>query len=124
MRASVNGDTFTGVTVVVQNGRHYTYFNDHPIDLAAGATLDAGLLAGVVLRRASARDLPALLWRGASSRRDITRHRQVDSFTTASTVTVETSDGRPLPLQLDGDYVGDVQQARFDIAPRALTVAS
>ena len=51
-------DASPGVTAVVQNGEHYTYFHDRPIDLARGATLDGGTLAGVVLRRASVLGLP------------------------------------------------------------------
>jgi diacylglycerol kinase family enzyme len=123
LRVHVDGATFTGITAVVQNGRHYTYFNDHPIDLAAGASLDGGRLAGVVLRRGSPRDLPTLLWRGLSSRREVAAHRQVDAFTTAGEVIVEAVE-RPLPLQLDGDYVGDVERATFELVPQALYVAS
>ena len=122
LRVSVDANEFSGITAVVQNGHHYTYFNDHPIDLAAGATLDGGRLAGVVLRRGSPVDLPTLLWRGLSSRRDIGAHRQVDAFTTSTGVTVEAVD-RPLPLQLDGDYVGDVERAHFELVPQALRVA-
>jgi diacylglycerol kinase family enzyme len=122
MRVTVDGRTFTGITTVVQNGHHYTYFHDRPIDLAAGASLDSGSLAGVILRRGSPRDLPALLWRGLSPRREIGAHRQVDSFTTTSAVSVVAID-RPLPLQLDGDYVGDVEHATFELVPGALHVA-
>ena len=123
LRVSVDANVFSGITAVVQNGHHYTYFNDHPIDLAAGATLDGERLAGVVLRRGSPLDLPTLLWRGLSSRRDVSAHRQVDAFTTTTGVTVEAVD-RPLPLQLDGDYVGNVERAHFELVPRALSVAS
>ena len=37
---------------------------------------------------------------------------------------VHTSDGRALPLQVDGDYVGEVAEARYSILPAALTVVS
>ncbi len=122
LRVTVDANEFTGITAVVQNGHHYTYFNDHPIDLAAGATLDGAQLAGVVLRRGSPLDLPTLLWRALSSRREVGTHRQVDAFTTTTGVTVEAVD-RPLPLQLDGDYVGDVERAHFELVPQALRVA-
>jgi diacylglycerol kinase family enzyme len=37
---------------------------------------------------------------------------------------VSSADGRPLPLQVDGDYIGLVQEARFGIRPAALNVIS
>ena len=39
-------------------------------------------------------------------------------------MTVGTSDGRPLPLQVDGDYIGEVAEARYSILPLALNVVS
>ena len=122
MRVSADGNTFSGITAVVQNGGHYTYFNDRPIDLAPGASLDGGRLAGAVLRRGSPLDVPSLLWRGASRSGALARHRQVDAFTTATGVTVEAADGRPLPLQLDGDYIGELERVEFDLQPGALSV--
>jgi len=117
-----DGAALAGISAVVQNGEHYTYFNDHPIDLAAGAALDGGTLAGVVLRRGSLRDVPGLVWRGLSASREFAGHRQVDAFTTTSSLSVESADGRPVPLQLDGDYLGEVAVAHFELLPRALSV--
>ena len=37
---------------------------------------------------------------------------------------MRSADGRPLPLQVDGDYLGDVSEARYSILPRALNVVS
>ena len=37
---------------------------------------------------------------------------------------MRSADGRPLPLQVDGDYLGEVAEARYSIRPRALTVVS
>jgi diacylglycerol kinase family enzyme len=122
MFVSAGGKTYSGVTAVVQNGEHYTYFHDRPIDLAVGATLDGGTLSGVVLRRASLVGIPTLVVRGM--RGSIARHRRVASFGEALTVTVSSATGRPLPLQVDGDYIGEVTEARFQIRPRALTVVA
>jgi hypothetical protein len=52
------------------------------------------------------------------------RHRQVTGFTGARDAAVRSADGRPVPLQVDGDYIGDVVEARYDVAPRALSVVS
>ena len=122
MQVRAGGATFTGITAVVQNAAHYTYFNDRPIDLAAGASLDGGMLAGAVLRRGSPLDLPSLLWRGVSPSHAFADHRQVDAFTTRTGVSVQSADGSALPLQLDGDYIGDVERAEFEIVPAALSV--
>ena len=62
---SVGEETVVGVTTIVQNAAHYTYFHDRPIDLAQGASLDGGTLASVVLRRASLLAAPTLLARAA-----------------------------------------------------------
>ena len=37
-------------------------------------------------------------------------------------LTVRTADGRPLPLQADGDFLGEVAEARYSILPDALNV--
>jgi diacylglycerol kinase family enzyme len=39
-------------------------------------------------------------------------------------LTVRASDDRPLPLQVDGDYLGAVEEARYSIMPRALHVVA
>ena len=75
--STVGGETFAGVTTIVQNAEHYTYFHDRPIDLAAGATLDGGTLAGVVLRRASLLGAPSLLRARVLGAAASARHRQV-----------------------------------------------
>jgi diacylglycerol kinase family enzyme len=37
---------------------------------------------------------------------------------------VRSADGRPLPLQVDGDYLGEVTEARYSIMPQALNVVA
>ena len=37
---------------------------------------------------------------------------------------MRTADGRPLPLQVDGDYLGDVAEARYSILPGRLNVVA
>ena len=39
-------------------------------------------------------------------------------------LTVESTDGRPLPLQVDGDYLGEVAEARYSILTQALNVVA
>jgi diacylglycerol kinase family enzyme len=121
---NAGGEPIAGVTAVVQNAPHYTYFHDHPVDLADGASLDGGTLSGVVLRRASVLGAPSLIARGVIARARVSRHRQVSAFEGVTSVTVSSAAGRPLPLQVDGDYIGDVTEARFTIRPGALNVVA
>lgn len=122
MRVAVAGQSFSGVTLVVQNAKRYTYFNEHPVSLAPDGALDSGTLSGVVLRRGSPLDVPSLMLRALTRSRGVAGHRQVSTFTTATEVIVESADGRPLLLQLDGDYIGEVRGARFSVIPAALRV--
>ncbi|MCW2968444.1 MAG: hypothetical protein JWM71_2216 [Solirubrobacteraceae bacterium] len=119
-----NGETCSGVTVVVQNGDPFTYFRNRPIRLADGGRIDDGSLSGVVLRRSTPTVMPTIIWRAFSKRAAVTRHRAVDGFTGLQELTVRSTDGRPIPLQVDGDHIGDVMEATYGIAPHALAVVS
>ena len=124
MFVEVGGETLVGVTTIVQNAEHYTYFHKRPVDLAEGASLDGGTLSGVVLRRGTLLGAPSLLLRGVLGSGRLARHRQVTGFAGVTSLTVSSATGRPLPLQVDGDYIGEVTEARFAIRPRALTVVA
>ena len=54
----------------------------------------------------------------------MTDHRRVSSITPTESLTIESVDGRALPLQTDGDYLGAVQRADFSVLPEALSVIS
>jgi diacylglycerol kinase family enzyme len=124
MVAHADGKTLEGVTTIVQNGSPFTYFQNRPIEVAEGAALDSGALAGCVLHRARLFDMPSIAWRAFSRHARIARHRHVSSFPALTELTVQSADGRPLPLQVDGDYIGEVAEARYSILPRALHVVS
>ncbi len=124
MFVSVGEETVAGVTAIVQNASHYTYFHDRPIDLAAGATLDGGTLSSVVLRRASLFGAPSLLARAVLGGGGVGGHRQVSSFEAITSLTVSSAGGRPLALQVDGDHIGEVSEARFTIRPGLLSVVA
>jgi diacylglycerol kinase family enzyme len=119
-----DGEPLRGVTAVVQNGDPFTYFKDRPIHAAEGARLDDGALSGVVLRRATPTVMPTVIWRLFSERASLLRHRAIDGFGGVEEVVVRSADGRPIPLQVDGDHVGDVTEATYGIAPHALPVVA
>jgi diacylglycerol kinase family enzyme len=124
LEATIGDDVIAGVTAIVQNAAPYTYFGNRPVDLGEGATLDSGDLAGVVLCRASPIDIPTVLWRALSARARIARHRRVHAFTGIHGLTVRTADGRPLPLQVDGDYIGEADEAEFAVHPSGIRIVA
>jgi diacylglycerol kinase family enzyme len=124
MVAHAGEQRMEGVTTIVQNGSPFTYFQNRPIEIAEGAALDSGALSGCVLHRARPLDMPSIAWRAFSRHARIARHRHVSSFPELTELTVQSADGRPLPLQVDGDYIGEVDEARYSIMPGALHVIS
>jgi diacylglycerol kinase family enzyme len=119
-----DGREIEGVSAFVQNGTPYTYFRSRPIQLADGAALDSGDLAGVVLERANPVDMPTVLWRAFSPRAKIERHRQVTAFHGVDGITVRTLDERGVAVQVDGDFIGEFEEAVFSVAPGALSVVA
>lgn len=124
LHATLADDTLDGVTVIVQNSAPYTYFGKRAVEMGEGASLDSGDLAGVVLRRASPIDVPTIILRSLSRRARLGRHRQVHPFSGLSEVRVSSADSRPLPLQVDGDYIGEMQEAVFGVTPRGIGVVA
>jgi diacylglycerol kinase family enzyme len=121
---AVEDDLLDGVTAVVQNGSPFTFFKNRPIEIAENAALDSGTLSGCVLHRARPIDMPFIAWRAFSKRARLARHRQITPFSGVTELTVRSADGKPLPLQVDGDYLGEVDEARYSIVPRALNVVA
>ena len=124
LTALVGDEQLDGVTAIVQNSSPFTYFQNRPIEIAEDAALDSGTLSGCVLHRARPVDMPFIAWRAFSRRARLARHRQISSFRDATALTVRTADGKPLPLQVDGDYLGEVAEARYSILPQALNVVA
>jgi diacylglycerol kinase family enzyme len=118
------GETHRGVTAIVQNGDPFTYFQNRPLHLAEGATLTSGDLSGVVLHRSTPTVMPTVIWRIFSRRARIVRHRAISGFGGVQELLVRSEDGRELPVEVDGDFIGTVPEAVFGLEPGALTVVS
>ena len=110
------------VTVLMQNGNPYTYFGERRIVLIEDGGLFAGDLGGVALTRARARDLLPVLWRALSGRRPVTGHPAVAALSTGDGLVVRSLDHRTLPMQVDGDHIGDHREARFAVLAGGLRV--
>jgi len=118
------GQRLRGVTAVVQNGSPFTYFQNRPIEMAEGATLDSGALSGGILHRTTPLAMPSIAWRAFSPRARVSGHRQVTGLRDATELVVRSADERPLPLQVDGDYLGEVAEAHYSIMPGALKIVA
>ena len=122
VEVTAGGRTWTGIEGLVQNGDPFTYFGARPLRAAEGATLDSGDLAGVILHRATPLDVPTVAARLFARRLRVLDHRQVSGFAGVDRVVMRSADGRPVALQVDGDWVGDETDVEVSVVPRALTV--
>jgi diacylglycerol kinase family enzyme len=122
--ATADGRETRGVSVFVQNTQPYTYFRRRPINLSDGATLQSGDLSGAVLSRANVIDVPTIAFRLLSKRAPVGRHRRVHAFEGLQTLHVRSADERPVPVQVDGDYVGEDDEAVFSVLPGGLKIAA
>jgi len=118
----VDGRELEGIAALVQNSDPYTFFGTRPVHMAEGAGLETGTLAGIVLERALPHDIPAVLVRALSEQLAITGHRRVEGFSGARELTVRAAGSHALPIQVDGDMIGESTVARFTVEPRALGV--
>ena len=124
VEVEVDGRRTRGVTVIVQNSDPFTYFGPRPIRVNEGAALDSGALSLTVLERASALDMPTLIPRLFSARaKTVQRHRQVEGFQGVDWAQVRAIEGT-FPLQVDGDYIGDFEEASYGVVPNALSVVA
>jgi diacylglycerol kinase family enzyme len=124
LEIDVAGETVQGVSAFFQNGEPYTYFKSRPVNLVEGARLDSGDLAGVMLTRARPYDVPTVTFRALSGAARIARHRAITAFVGVRQATVRSLDGRPIPLQVDGDHMSDETVAELSVASGALHVVS
>jgi diacylglycerol kinase family enzyme len=103
---------------LVANGDPYTYAGSIPIHVAPEARFELGLDL-VAPKRVRATTLPRLLryvvtGRGQARSRELLYGHDLDR--------IEIACDRPLPLQADGEDLGDVEQAAFEAERGALAV--
>jgi diacylglycerol kinase family enzyme len=124
LEVEVAGERLRGVSAFFQNGSPYTYFKTRPVNLVDGARLDSGDFAGVVLTRARPYDVPTVTFRALSGAARIAKHRGVAAFAGVRGAVVRSVDGRPVPLQVDGDHIADETVAELVLGAGALQVVS
>jgi len=75
-----------------------------------------------VLTRARPYDVPTVTFRALSGAARIAKHKGIDAFGAFGEAVVRSTDGRTIPIQVDGDHIDDVTEARFSVAVGALRV--
>jgi diacylglycerol kinase family enzyme len=119
------GERYPGVTMVVQVSDPYTYFASRPIRICRDVDMNDGRLGAVILKKATPFEIPTVLARVFSAKPEtVAKHRQIESLTALERISVVTADGRPLPVQVDGDHVGDFEQIEYAVDPGGLAVVS
>jgi diacylglycerol kinase family enzyme len=102
--------------VLVANADPYTYLGSIPIHVAPNATLDSGLslVAPADVRPWTIPRLARFVVSGKGLPKSVHVVRDTDRL--------EVRCDRPLPLQADGEDLGDVTEAVFEAERRAVTV--
>jgi diacylglycerol kinase family enzyme len=112
-----------GVSVIVQNSDPYTYFGAHPIRICEGAGFRTGTLSLTMLTRATVLEFPTLLPRIFSGRAHVVqRHRRIVGYQGLETARVTALENRSFPLEVDGDYLGEADEAHYGVSPLALSI--
>lgn len=103
---------------IVCNSNPYTYLGPRPFQLCPRADLEKGL---DVMALRTMRTVPTLraVFR-AFGRGNSLRLKNVLYLHDQPALEIATA--RPMPLQLDGDYVGEAMRFTFAVEPRALSV--
>jgi diacylglycerol kinase family enzyme len=125
LEIEADGRLLTGVTMITQVSDPYTYFASRPIRICRDVEMDDGRRGAGVLKRATPFDIPTVLARVFSAKPEtVAKHRQMESMTGLDRLSVRTADGRPLPVQVDGDHVGDFEQIEYAVDPGGLAIVS
>jgi diacylglycerol kinase family enzyme len=119
---SAERERVEGVTVLIQNASPYTYFGDRGVEMAEGASLQSGDLAGLILKRTSPLDVPSIAWRALSPTARVAGHRQIEQFSAEKQLRISSLDERELPVQVDGDFIGSATEYTFSVVPGALSI--
>ena len=120
MHTSAAHTSVDGYFTIVLNTNPYTYLGNRPLDLSPAATFDRGLVAITFKSLKVGAILGGLggALRGGGMETSATVDVQTDL--SCLTVTSRGTSGRPFPFQLDGDYLGETLELRFEHRPNAV----
>jgi diacylglycerol kinase family enzyme len=104
--------------VIVANGAPWTYFGERPINPCPDADFDGGLDVMAMRKLKSVSSLAVV--RQMFDAKPRLKSRATFQVHDAAEFTV--SSDRPLAYQLDGDYLGEIEEVTFVSVPEALSV--
>ena len=123
VRVTAGGRSVEGVTAIVQNCDPLTYFGRRPVRVCEHAGFTTGTLSLAVLKRASLGEVLVLPPRAIlAGRPPVTSHPQVESLPRVASASVEALAGERFPVEVDGDYIGELDHVEYGIAPRSLSI--
>ena len=120
MAVEVGGDRVEGVSAMVQNSDPFTYFGSRPLRVCEDIAFDNGSLSVVMMKRATTLDAPGVLRQLFSRNGRLAYHRRARSFTRVERARIVSLSGRPLPIEVDGDYIGTADEYVYEAVPGAL----
>ncbi len=112
------------IVAIAQNVRPFTYFGEREIDLCETAGLENRSLAITALDRANPLDFAPLATRLLTPNTDLAdnRHIKIAPDVQRAVISKRKPDGPKIPLQADGDYIGEYDEIVFTALPAALNV--
>jgi diacylglycerol kinase family enzyme len=117
---SSDEESIDGYFVLALNSDPYTFLGDRPLHLVPEATLDRGV-ALVTFQTLRALPFARVVASALGVGKPVEGRSGVDVRTDLSAFDVSTL-LRPLPAQVDGEYLGDVERAEFKYEPDVLRV--
>ncbi|MDQ2726365.1 MAG: diacylglycerol kinase family lipid kinase [Actinomycetota bacterium] len=113
------GDPVDGTFGICLKSNPYTYLGDRPLDVVPGTGFDTGLAMVTFKSLALGRLLPLAL-RAVVRGGGLAGHRAVSVATDLDSVVVKGY--RPVPYQVDGDYLGEADELTLRCRPDALAL--
>ena len=115
-----DGRVDDGYFTVCMNTDPYTYLGNIPLNLAPQATLDRGL-ATVTLRSLRSQHLMRIVIDALRPPAGLAPNKHLDIRGDLASATLRAKS--PVPLQVDGDFIGTASEVHFEHHPQALHLA-
>src|SRR5205823_5981944 len=116
---SVDGaEPVEAVSVLIGRTHPYTFFKRWGVKVTPNARMEGGLEV-LTVKRLTRRSLPRVAWQVLVSG-TVVKRRNVDYRSDA--VRVEVVGARPYSVQVDGDYIGELDRVSVQLARESLSV--
>ena len=106
-----------GYFTIVANTNPYTYLGTRPFEVSPEATLDRGLVS-VTIRTMRAVPFLTVIGSALMGGGRVARSKRVDYRTDLGALTIQGYG--PIPYQVDGDFLGEIDELRFRHEPDAI----